>query len=201
MAFGKLVWTLSLDGQKDVAGTTNEPNLTDKKECVWYIISWCVRNAIYFVHELKATPVKPEESHHDKPLPLPAGSGGCVICKRRTKYCCWGCTSTLGGVIPVCPQSERPECNVELHNMRNQIWISECIIAIVQQKKKLKSEVLTFYSEVLSHSNIKFEKIYFLAPYIPHCPARHRRRHINLYRRVELLIYSNIFRRYICGFT
>ena len=67
--------------------------------------------------------------------------------------------------------------------------------------KKIKSEVLTFSSEVLSHSNIKFEKIYFLAPYIPHCPARHRRRHINLYRRVELLIYSNIFRRYICGFT
>ena len=122
MAFSKLVWSSSLDGQKGAAGTTNEPNLTDKKECVWYIISWCVRNAIYFVHELKATPVKPEESHHDKPLPLPAGSGGCVICKRRTKYCCWGCTSTLGGVIPVCLQSERPECNVELHNMQNQIW-------------------------------------------------------------------------------
>ena len=136
MGSGKLGWSSSLDGQKGVAGTTNEPNLTDKQECVWDAIPWCVWNVLWFVHELKATPVKPGESHHGKPLPLPAGSGGSFICKRRIKYCCWGCTSTLGGVIPMCPQSERPECNVELHNMRNKIWISECIIAIVHQFKK-----------------------------------------------------------------
>ena len=81
----------------------------------------CIELCVGTFHELKATPVKPDEAHHDKPLPLPAGSGACVVCKRRTYFCCWGCTSTLGGVIPVCPQSKRPQYNVQLHNMQNEV--------------------------------------------------------------------------------
>ena len=72
------------------------------------------------LHELNSMPLKPGSLHHDEPLSMPVGSGHCVICGKKTKNMCWGCTMDLGHVFPVCPTSQR-DCIRVMHDMRNEI--------------------------------------------------------------------------------
>ena len=84
------------------------------------VITNIYQNIHVILCELKATPVKVGSLYHNEPVKMPAGSSSCVVCKKKTEYCCWGCTSELG-LTPVCPSHLRPNCNIELHNMRNEI--------------------------------------------------------------------------------
>ena len=70
--------------------------------------------------ELKGTPEKPGSKYHVQPLKMPAGSGYCVVCGKKTKLQCWGCAMELRGIFPVCPTSKR-NCMQRMHQIRNEI--------------------------------------------------------------------------------
>ena len=73
--------------------------------------------------ELKGTPEKPGSKYHVQPLKMPAGSGHCVVCGKKTKLQCWGCAMELCGIFPVCPTSKR-NCMQRMHQIRNEIETS-----------------------------------------------------------------------------
>ena len=71
-------------------------------------------------YKAKAKPVKPGSAYHDEPVKIPMGKGTCVICKKRTRWHCFGCCKDLEGIYPVCSPSVR-NCNELHHSTRNEI--------------------------------------------------------------------------------
>ena len=71
-------------------------------------------------YKARAKPVKPGSAYHDEPVKIPMGKGTCVICKKRTRWHCFGCCKELEGIYPVCSPSVR-NCNELHHRARNEI--------------------------------------------------------------------------------
>ena len=69
-------------------------------------------------YKARAKPVKPGSAYHDQPVNIPMGKGTCVICKKRTRWHCFGCCKELEGIYPVCSPSVR-NCNGLHHRARN----------------------------------------------------------------------------------
>ena len=69
----------------------------------------------------KAKPVKPGSTYHDEPVLITRGQGTCLICNKKTRWHCFGCSKELEGIYPVCSPSVR-NCNELHHRARNDIW-------------------------------------------------------------------------------
>ena len=68
----------------------------------------------------KAKPVKPGSTYHDEPVLITRGQGTCLICNKKTRWHCFGCSKELEGIYPVCSPSVR-NCNELHHRARNEI--------------------------------------------------------------------------------
>ena len=71
-------------------------------------------------YKTRTKPVKPGSTYHDQLVKIPMGKGTCVICKKRTRWHCFGCCKELEGIYHVCSPSVR-NCNELHHRARNEI--------------------------------------------------------------------------------